>query len=279
MFLLQLKSELWKLFGKKRTYIGTGMFLLAQAIVVLFLKYMKGPNREIARDLERSGFPVDHYLTNLTIATITLIPIAGFLMPLYASLVGGDLVAKEAEDGTLRMVLSRPVSRLRLLLVKWGAGVLFSFCLVIALGLTGSLFTSLFYPTGGLFVALPPGIFGVFDGAAAWERFAAAHVAMTAEACTIMTLAFMFSCFNIKPAAATILAISFFFISFILDNLPYLADYREWFLVQHLYVWTNVFKSPVPWWRIGESLSILAGYNLTFLIVGCSVFQARDIKS
>src|SRR5438132_648750 len=38
MFYLQLRNELWKLFAKKRTYIGFLMFLLAQnAIILVFL--------------------------------------------------------------------------------------------------------------------------------------------------------------------------------------------------------------------------------------------------
>ena len=280
MFLLQLKNELWKLFGKKRTYIGAAMFLLLQAIMVLFSKYGNGPATFIKRQMQQLGFPVDHYLTNLTIATIALVPIGYVLLPLYAALVGGDLVAKEAEDGTLRMILSRPVTRFRLLLLKWTAGVVFSFALVLTLGVFGALFPWMFYHSGALFVAEPPaGIFSTFEGAAAWGRFATVHLVMTVEACSIMSLAFMFSCFNVKPAAATILAISFFFICFILDSLPYLQDYKDWFLVQHLYVWSNFFRQPIPWWRVGESLSILAGYNLTFLIVGCAVFQTRDIKS
>ena len=102
---------------------------------------------------------------------------------------------------------------------------------------------------------------------------------MTCEAITLMSLAFMFSCFNMKPAAATILAISVFFISMILHDMPYFRDMREWFMVHHLYVWTHFFRSHIPWWRVGESLSILAGYNLTFLIIGCAAFQRRDIKS
>ncbi len=281
MFLLQLRNELWKLFGKKRTYIGSVMFLLAQAILILGLTYGRGPSRSIVRDLQRNGYPVGHYLTNLTIACIALVPIAYFMLPLYASLVGGDLVAKEAEDGTLRMILARPVTRLRLLLLKWLAGLIFSFALVVSLGVFGALFARIFYPaSGGLFVFLPPErIVSTFEGAAAWERFIAVHLFMTAEACSMMSLAFMFSCFNVKPAAATILAISFFFISFIMNNLPYFQDWQDWFLVHHMYVWSNFFRDPIPWWKIGESLSILAGYNLTFLIIGCAAFQTRDIKS
>ena len=89
----------------------------------------------------------------------------------------------------------------------------------------------------------------------------------------------VFSCFNIKPAAATILAISFFFISMILHDMPYFHDLQEWFLVHHLYVWSNFLRQHIPWWKVGESVSILAGYNLTFLVIGAAVFQTRDIKS
>ena len=35
----------------------------------------------------------------------------------------------------------------------------------------------------------------------------------------------------------------------------------------------------VPWWRVWESLSILLGFNLTFLAIGLTAFQVRDIKS
>jgi ABC-2 type transport system permease protein len=281
MFLLQLRNELWKLFGKKRTYIGSIMFLLAQAILILGLTYGRGPSRAIVRDLERNGYPVEHYLTNLTIACLVLGPIGYLMLPLYASLVGGDLVAKEAEDGTLRMILSRPVTRLRLLLLKWVAGAIFSLALVATLGVFGALFTRFFYPaSGGLFVFVPEQrLVTTFEGAAGWERFAVVHLFMMAEACSLMSLAFMFSCFNIKPAAATILAISFYFISLIMNNMPYFQDWQDWILAHHLFVWVNLFRNPIPWWQIGESLSILAGYNLTFLIVGCAAFQVRDIKS
>jgi ABC-2 type transport system permease protein len=279
MIFLQLRNELWKLFGKKRTYIGSTMFLLTQVIFILFLEFGKGPYRQLVEEIERTGNSAEHYMSNLTVATFALIPIAFLMLPLYTSLIGGDLVAKEAEDGTLRMILSRPMSRLRLLLLKWMAGTIFSLVLVVTFGLFGALFARMFFPSpGGMFVVMP-GVVSVFEGAAAWQRFAVAHLVMTVEAWSIMTLALMFSCFDIKPASATILAISFFFINMILHDQPFFRDYQEWFFIHHLLLWTNVLHTHIPWWRVGESFSILAGYNLTFMIIGCTVFQMRDIKS
>jgi len=276
----QLRNELWKLFGKQRTYIGSGMFFLAQSIGILLFQFGQGPYRQLAADLQRFGLSAEHFVTNLTVASFLLVPIVYFLLPLYVSLVGGDMVAKEAEDGTLRMILCRPISRLRLLALKWLAGAVFSLILVLSLGVFSVMVASVFFPSGGLFVVLPlDQIVGTFDGAAAWGRFAIVHLFMTFEAVTLMSLAFMFSCFNIKPAAATILGISVFFISMIIHDMPYFRDMREWSMVHHLYVWSNFFRPNIPWWRVGESLSILAGYNLTFIIIGCAAFHRRDIKS
>src|SRR3954452_188839 len=141
MFLLQLRNELWKVFGKKRTHIGFGMILLAQSIIILLLRFYKGKlQADMTRLIEGNGYEAAKFFSNLTIATVSLLATAYILVPLYVSLVGGDLVAKEAEDGTLRMILSRPVSRLRLLLLKWLAGAIFSFVLVLTFGLYGVVF-------------------------------------------------------------------------------------------------------------------------------------------
>jgi ABC-2 type transport system permease protein len=280
MFFFQLRNELWKLFGKKRTYIGLIMFLLAQSIIIVLLRYHKGSYQYLVRVMEGNGYLAEHFLSNLTIAADVMIFTADLLLPLYVALVGGDLVAKETEDGTLRMILARPISRLRLLVLKWLAGAVFSLVLVAAVGIFGAFFSRLLFPAGGLFVANPwDDVFGVFDGAESWQRFAVAHLVLTVKAGIILSLAFMFSCFDVKPAAATILAISVIFIGIIIQNIQYFHDLREWIFTYHLNVWADFFLDPIPWWKVGESLSILTGFNLTFLIIGCTVFQLRDIKS
>jgi ABC-2 type transport system permease protein len=98
------------------------------------------------------------------------------------------------------------------------------------------------------------------------------------KACSVMGLGFMFSCFNMKPAAATILALSFLFVNRILQEIPYFYDFQAWFLTYHLNTWLNLFNQNIPWWRIVQSLSILGGFNVTFFLVGYTAFQVRDVK-
>lgn len=279
MWLIQLRNELWKLFGKKRTYIGFLMFLLAQNAIIMIFRFSRAAGT-LTRALESHGQAAAPYMSGLTIATVMVFPLAYILLPLYVTLIGGDLVAKEAEDGTLRMILARPISRFRLLLTKWCAGAIFSLILIAALGLFGLLFGTLWFGTGeGLFVTIPNEMFSLFDLKDGLHRYELAHLVMIAKAITIMGLAFMFSCFNVKPAAATILALSFVFLNFIMQNIPFFRDIQHWFLTYHLNVWQSMFSQNIQWMKLVQSLCILLGFNLSFLIIGCAAFQVRDIKS
>lgn len=278
MLYLQLRGELWKLFGKKRTYIGFAIILLTQLIVTIVFKYTRGAAHMI-RTLEANGYLAEHFLSGLTVATVMLVPIAYVLLPLYVALIGGDLVAKEAEDGTLRMILSRPISRIRLLLVKWLAGAVFAVLLVAALAAFGVIVGHAFFRFGALFVFIPGELFSVFSAAEGWQHYGVSNVLLMVKAISIMSAAFMFSCFNVKPAAATILALSFFFVNAVLQEIPYFREYQQFFFTHHLNMWQLMFGQPIPWWKVGQSLSVLAGFNVSFLMIGCAIFHARDIKS
>jgi ABC-2 type transport system permease protein len=278
MFLLQLRHELWKLFGKKRTYLGFGMFLLAQGVILLVFRYSRA-SRNMGDVLDNNGYNAADFLSPLTAAAFANLWLAYLLLPLYGTLIGGDLVAKEAEDGTLRMILARPISRYRLLALKWVTGALFSLVLTGAMGLSGLALGLFTFPWGGLFVFIPGDLFGVFPASDGLGRYVAAHGLMAVKATTVMSLAFAFGCFPMKPAAATILALSFIFLNFILMNIPWFADLKPWFLTYHLNLWQQVYVQPVPWPRLGESLSLLAGFNATFFTLGAAAFGVRDLKS
>ena len=281
MFLAQLKNELRKLFGKKRTYIGFGAFVLAQSVMLLMFKYTRWQG-QVERLLAGNGYLASEYISTLTVAVVMLVPQILLLTPLYVALVGGDLVAKEAEDGTLRMILSRPISRLRLLQVKWIAGIIFAAVLVLALGGIALGFARLYFPWKGMFVfaqAQDNTTFGIFPPGEGLALYAFSQLFMVANAITLLSVAFMFSCFNIKPAAATILALSYLFMNMVIQHIPFFEAYQNWFVTHHFECWLLVFHKPVPWAQIIQSQIALLAISATAFIIGAVVFQVRDIKS
>ena len=278
MFYLHFRNELWKLFGKKRTYIGFGAFLVVQTGMLLMFRF-----GHVRADMERvlagNGYLAEEYISALTVAVIMLIPQVALLMPLYATLVGGDMVAKEAEEGTLRMIMSRPISRFRLLLMKWLTGIVFATLLVLVLGGTALCLARIWFPWKGMFVSWPGIGFNVLSVGTGFSLYLWSLTFMAVNASVAVGLAFMFSCFNMKPAAATILALSVLFVSIVMENIPFFESYKEWFPTYHFNTWIRIYSQPTPWDAVGQALCILLAMNLTTFLVGAAAFQARDIKS
>lgn len=278
MFFAQLKNELWKLFGKKRTYIGFGAFLLAQTAMLCAFKFTRWQS-DMERLLSGNGYLAAEFISALTVAVVMILPQIVLLMPLYVALVGGDLVAKESEDGTLRMILARPISRVRLLFVKWVAGVIFAAVLVTVLGVTALGLARLFFPWQGLFVFVPGQAFSVLSAPEGFFRYLFAHVFLVVNASTVLSIAFMFSCFNMKPAAATILALSYLFVNLVMEGIPFFDWYEHWFITHHFRCWLLVFSDPIPAWRIVQSQMLLLAVSATVFVIGSTAFHVRDIKS
>ena len=102
---------------------------------------------------------------------------------------------------------------------------------------------------------------------------------MTLSLLTVTTFSFQLSCWNIKPAAATISAICLFFVDWILHFMPWFEDYHPWMMTTHMSTWLNCFRPQIPWETMIEDYGYLLGLNGTFLIIGALVFCSRDFKS
>lgn len=280
MFLKQFQNELMKLFARKRTYIGFGAFVAVEVIILGLLQLPKA-KASFANLLAKNGYGFEEYYSGLTMGMLIIFFTVFLLGGLYIALVSGDVVAKEVEEGTMRMVLARPVSRLRLLFIKWLACAVYTAALIVFIGIT-SLLAGVLYRGGlGKFFIWAPQeqIFGLFDTAEGLWRFARSIVFLACSLQIVSSLGFMFSCFNMKPAAATILAFSVMVVDFVLREMPYFPDFHHYFITYHTASWVRTFHDVVPWWSIAESLAYLAALNLTFFVIGAMRFCTRDFKS
>ena len=279
LFFLQLRGELQKLFARKRTYIGFGAFFLLE-LVVLWLMHLEKAERGIQRMIERAGYGVEHYFSGLTLAFIILKLTIFFLGGLYLALVAGDMVAKEVEDGTMRMALCRPISRVRLLMIKAAGCFIYTFALVFFIGLSALTAGLIDRGPGGLFAEdFLQGLFALHEFGPGLVRYLSALPLLSLSLLTVSCIGFMFSCFNMKPAAATILTLSLLFVDLILSNFPYFESFRPYFFSVRMGAWIDVFRSQIPVWQMIEDYAWLAAIDFTLVVIGIVNFQQRDFKS
>jgi ABC-2 type transport system permease protein len=281
LFLEQLRGELRKLSARPRTWMGYGAFLAMEALI-LFVYKLERSQSHMRGLIERNGLEFGTYYSSLTI-TFTIMLLSMFLLgSIYFALVAGDIVAKENEDGNLRLVFARPVSRLRLLLVKYTAVSLYTFTFVFFVGVTGYLMAVAAVGwEGGLFVMEPKmKVFAAYSG---WSegagRLALSAAGIGLSMITLSSMAFMFSCFRIKPAAATILTLTILFVDMILQGFPFFKPYESWFVTWRMSAWVFLLEQHLSWPKLVESYAFLLGLNATLFTAGWLAFQTRDFKT
>ena len=279
LFLIQLGGEMRKLFARKRTFLGFAAFLVFEVVLLLLLRLDK-VQAAFGKVVSRAGYDGSDYFSGLTIGFLIVVWTVFLLQALFLALVAGDIVSKEVEDGSLRMILSRPVSRGRVLLLKGLVSIFYTFFLTGFVMGTALLLGFSYRGFGPLFVYEPfEKVFALHGFGPGLVRYLAAFPLLSLSLCTITALAFCFSCFNMKPSTATIITLSVLFADTILKNVPFFESISSYFVTRRMSVWVHVFDARIPWEMMVENFAWLAGINATLFLIGWLVFEQRDFKS
>ncbi len=279
LFFIQWGAELHKMLARKRTYLGFGAFLVLE-IVIFWVLHVKGIEKWFNRILQRQGESFENYFSALTLAIIVLM-LSLILASVFVSLVAGDVIAKESEDGNLRLALARPISRLRLLTLKYLSCI--AFCLVLIQFIVWTiLLLGIFLRGwgGGMFVFSPEEEwFMFFDASTGLRRYAFASLFLSLSMMGVGSVAFFMSCFRIKPATATITAMAYLLVDTILHESKLMEDYNHFLLTHYMGTWRLILMENIPWVTVLRNYAILGGASLTLFVVGSAVFESRDLKS
>lgn len=279
LFFQQWYGELLKLFARRRTYIGFGVFVaLEMNILLLIKKFGMGP---IQKAIVGSGQSFEYYFSALTVAS-TVMGFSVFLLgALFLSLVAGDIVAKEGEDGHMRLLLARPVSRFRLLLLKYLTCTGYALFLIQFLAWTSFLLGLVLRGWGGGYFAIVPevSVVAFYDWWPGLQRYALSSLYLGLSMTTISSIAFFLSCFRIKPAAATIGALAYVLVDFILRTSGFMENYQHLLVTKHMACWGRILAENIDWPLIWRGYAVIFAVNITLFTLGYAVFESRDLKS
>jgi len=280
LFLWQWRAELWKMMARKRTFLGFGAFLVLE-FVLLIVFHLEKVETVFRRMISRQGEAFDDYFSALTLGYMVLRLAVFLLGAIYLTLVAGDVLAKESEDGNLRLLLARPVTRTRLLALKYASCLVYTFALIQFISWSALVLGIVIRGWGGgLFAFAPEQEFIAFyDAGEGLWRYALASLALSASMTMASSIAFFFSCWRIKPSAATITALSYLLIDMILREGHFMDSYKHLLLTTYLSSWTMVFFDPIPWAAIARNYAIIGGLGLTLFVFGTLIFENRDLKS
>jgi ABC-2 type transport system permease protein len=213
--------------------------------------------------------------------------------PLLIALVAGDMVAGEANMGTLRLLVTRPVSRTQLMLVKFGASVIYTVLLLIWMALLALFLSMWIFGTNDLVIARDTVIEHIHQTDVMWRYIAAFGYAMVALS-TVAALAFLLSVFAENSIGPIVATISIVVVLTILSEMRipiYDNTVKPWLFTSHMLAWKGFFYSQsngqgdtiagsienLP--SILRSLAILLAYIAAFVTAAIWAFRKKDILS
>jgi ABC-2 type transport system permease protein len=275
-----LRIELYKIFSRPRTYISFGIVTAITLVIQLAMlsdgkSFLGFALSGISEQFEIQGNILNGYLVTYIILQSLLIHI-----PLLVALVAGDALAGEANLGTLRLLLTKPISRPKLVVVKFLGSVIYAVMLIMWLAVVGLFLSLLLFGKGDMINLKSDAFILIMKNDVMWRyvaAFAFASLAMT----TIAALSLLLSCFADNAIGPIVATMGIVIVITILSNLelPLFNIIKPYLFTTHMIGWKGFFDSPVPFAAIGRSAVVLVVYTLGFLGISIVYFNKKDIKS
>ena len=278
--MLQLVGlELYKLFTKSRSWIAIAAILFIVA-AVFFAMYSEGEKllgmstQSLQDSFLFEGNIINGYLITYFIQNAMLVHV-----PMLIALVCGDMISGEASSGTIRFLLTRRVSRSKIIISKFIACNIYSTILVLVLAaLSLGLGVAIFGK--GDMIILKDIIYIIEEGTVPMRMLYAFSFSILGMA-SISSLAFMFSAFtqsSITPVVMTMVVIIAFTILSAL-NIDFFNVMKKYFFTNYMNNWKLFFEEPYNMSKIWKSVIVLSLHIVAFFTITILYYRKKDIQS
>jgi ABC-2 type transport system permease protein len=287
-----IKLELFKVFRKPRTFIAFGAItaivgLIQMGFYVDGESYINFGMQALSDSFEIEGKILNGYLLAYIILQTLLVHV-----PLLIALVSGDMISGEANMGTLRLLITKPVSRARLITAKFLASAIYTMLLLLWMAVWALFVSMLVFGTDDMIIMKSEVVTQILESDIMWRYFAAFGFASLAMI-TVSSLAFFLSIFAENSIGPIIACMSIVIVFTILNtlNLPIFNLVKPYLFTSHMLGWKGFFDVKVnanneqiigsienlP--AVTKSAFILLIHIIGFWWASIAVFRRKDIMS
>lgn len=263
--------ELSKLLRRPRTWVTIALLSGLPVIVGIFVK----ASGLAPRPGEGPALLSEVLNNGLLFPAAALAIILPLFLPIAVSVIGGDTVAGEAANGTLRYLLTRPVGRSRLLTAKLTTIVAFIFLSVVIVAL----------------VALAAGVvlFGIrplssisATELSPFETFVRTTMAILYIGWSMLGLgaiALFASTRTDSPLAASLATLAAFVGSQVLDLIEATRSIQPFLPTHYWLKFVDFYRDPILWRDVTAGIIVQLVYVVVFLGAAWANFTTKDITS
>ncbi len=278
------RAEMTKQWRRPRTYVALGITVAIPVITTIAIK--TNPPSSPSGGGGLGNFAIISQATGLYLPVLALRFMSRFLLVILVALFAGDAVASEANWGNLRSMLTRPVSRSRLLLVKVESAGLMAVIATALIGVTGLVAGTIAFGWHPLNAQTVSGLHLFHIQANAFQstsqllgNLALASGYVLWSIAGVAALAFMVSTMTDSPAAAVFAGVGLYIVSQILNNISSLDPISFIFPTHYMDAWTSLFEGSGPTGDMLRGTLLQIPYVVVFGTYAWWSFRRKDVLS
>jgi ABC-2 type transport system permease protein len=264
--------ELVKMLRRPRTWVVIAMLVALPTLVAVLLA---------VTDLAPAPGEGPPFLSAV-LSDGTLFPLAalGVVLPLFlpiaVAVLGGDAIAGEAQSGTLRYLLARPVGRTQLLVAKLVTVVAFVLLAVLVVFVVTAV-------EGRLLLGDAPATGTVsLSGSSLTETDLAVRTVLALGYVVVSMLgvaavALFFSTLTSSSIGAALGTVGLLIASTVLLGLDAAAALHPFLPTRYWLAFVDLFRDPILWTDVGRGLGVQLGYLLVFTLAAWASFSTKDV--
>ena len=268
-----LRSEVKLIYGRRRNIAGMAVLAVVPIIIAFAVKY--SGSRGGGGGGGGGGFIGQATNNGLFVGLAALTVELPLFLPLAVAVVAGDAVAGEANVGTLRYLLARPVQRTRLLAVKYLGVLIATITAVLLVAVVGVGFGLALFGAGP--VTLLSGT-QVSTAVGLWRLLlVCGYLVICLAAFGAMGL--FVSTLTEQPIGATIAVVGLALLSQILDSVTQLSAIHPYLPTHYWLSFGDLLRDPISTDQIVPGIVSAVVYGAIFLAAAWARFGTKDITS
>ncbi|MGZ4649187.1 MAG: ABC transporter permease [Kineosporiaceae bacterium] len=268
-----LRSELRLVFGRRRNVALLAALACVPILIAVAIRLSGGPRRGGGEG--GPAFIGSIAGNGLFVAFTALVVTLPLFLPLAVSVAAGEAVAGEASIGTLRNLLVVPVSRTRLLVVKYAGITAFAIAAAFTVAIAGLLIGLALFPIGP--VTLLSG--GTLPVGTAIVRVALVALYVAAMLAGLAAIGLFASTLTEVPIAAMAVTAITALVAQILDQVPQISAIHPYLFTDWWLRFGDLLRDPVVFDDMARGLLVTAAYVVVFGLLAWARLTSKDVSS
>jgi len=273
-----VKIELIKLFSSNRTYLTFAIAILLMLVINLGL-FSDGDElfdfflQSINEYFYIEGNVVNGYLiAYLSLNTLWV------HIPVLVIIVTAHIFSGEFEFGTIRLLLTQPISRANLLIAKIITMIIYNFCFMFVIAIASIIPSVLLFGKGDVVVFID-GIQFIQE-VTFLGRFFNTILFATLAMIAFSSMTMYFALYFKNTLTAILLSLGILILFTLLQTFVFglFSSWQPYLFTYHIAKWQLFFINEIPYQSILESVFYLMGMSFIFMVLSLIKFNKMNIS-